>query len=121
MSGDGGQTTGGAPCDVLIALFHGTDEPAYAAHALRLALAATALGDSAGLYLAVHGTTLLDAESPEGLAATLAEAREFGVTVYACPTSLAEHGLSPAAGTYEPLGAAAALEAIRRAHTVISF
>lgn len=109
-----------ASCDVLIALVHGTDEPAYATHALRLALAATAFGDTVGLYLAVHGTTLLAAEAPEGLAATLAEARELGVSVYACPTSLAEHTLSPPAGTYEPLGAAAALDVMRRAHTVVS-
>lgn len=114
-------STGAASHDVLIALLHGTDEPAYASHALRLALASTALGDTVALYLAVHGTTLLAADAPEGLRATLEEARELGLKVYACPTSLAEHELSSPAGTFEPLGAAAALEVMRQAHTVITF
>lgn len=113
--------TGSGPCDVLIALWHGTDEPAYASHALRLALASTAFGDSVGLYLAVHGTTLLAEDAPEDLTATLVEARELGLNIYACPTSIAEHELSPPTGTYEPLGAAAALEAMRQAHTVVTF
>ena len=45
--------------DLLVLLTHGTEEPAFAAHAIHLAAAAAALGHSVGIYLAVRGTTWL--------------------------------------------------------------
>lgn len=105
---------------VVVMLTHGIDQPSFALHALRMAGSATALGESVGLYLAVNGTTLLAADAPEALAAGLSEVRELGVSVYACPSSLNEHAIPLAADACQALGAAAALEVMRRAHTVVS-
>lgn len=106
--------------DVVVTLVHAATPPGFARHALRLAMAACALGDAAAIYLAVEGVTLLAPGIAEELATALAQARELGVSIYACPTSLAEQALDPPRSAYAPLGAAAALELLRRATTVIT-
>jgi len=106
--------------DLLIILAHGTEEPDFAAHAVHLAAAAAALGHSVGLYLAVKGTTWLAATAPQDVAGELAELREMGVAVYACPRSLAAHNVAPGPDTYRPLGATAAVRLARLARTTVS-
>lgn len=106
--------------DLIILLAHGLDEPGFALHALHLALAASALGDNVGLYLAVEGTTLLSPGAARELTDQLSTARDVGIHVYACPGSLAAHGLNPPSEAYEPLGATAAVDLMERTHTVIS-
>lgn len=106
--------------DLIILLAHGLDEPGFAIHALHLALAASALGENVGLYLAVEGTTLLSPNAPRELTEQLNIAHDFGVHVYACPGSLAAHGINPPPEAFEPLGATAAVNLMERARTVIS-
>jgi predicted peroxiredoxin len=106
--------------DLLVLLAHGTDEPAFAAHAIHLAAAAAALGNSVGIYLAVKGTTWLSETAPQDVAAELEELRAMGVAVYACPRSLAENDVTPKVGAYRPLGATAAVRLARRAGTTLS-
>lgn len=101
-------------------LTHGVDAPGYAAHALRLATAAVALGDRVVVYLAVAGAAWLGDEVPAGWSGSLAEARQAGVSLCVCPTSLAELGLSLAIPQAHLCGAVAAVELARRARTVIS-
>ena len=106
--------------DLLVLLSHGTEEPAFAAHAIHLAAAAAALGHSVGIYLAVRGTTWLSETAPQDLTAELEELRTLGVAVYACPRSLADNDLTPSAGAYRPLGATAAARLLRLTRTTVS-
>ena len=106
--------------DLLVLLAHGTDEPAFAAHAFHLAAAAAALGQSVGIYLAVKGTTWLGETAPPDVAGELEELRAMGVAVYACPRSLADNDLTPSAGAYLPLGATAAARLLRLAGATVS-
>ena len=106
--------------DLLVLLAHGTDEPAFAAHAFHLAGAAAALGHSVGIYLAVKGTSWLSETAPRDVAGELEELRAMGVTVYACPRSLADNDVAPSADSYRPLGATAAVRLARKAGTTLS-
>lgn len=105
--------------DLLLLVAHGGAEPAFATHALHLAGAAAALGDSVGLYFAGDGVSWLLAE-PAGAAGRLAELAEAGVAVYACPGSLTDHGVTPALAGWQRLGAAAAVELAHAARLVLS-
>lgn len=106
--------------DLLIVLAHPVSEPDHAAQALRLLGAGLAMGDVAALYLTAGGATLLGPDSPQELRDTLDMLRDLELAVYACPTALADHGLTPDQGSYQVLGAAAAVELAHRARLVLS-
>lgn len=106
--------------DLLVMLAHPVSEPDRAAHALRLLGAALALGDVAALYLVAGGVTLLGPDAPEELHSTMDMLRDLELTVYACPTALADHALTPSGDTFQVLGAAAAVELAHHARLVLS-
>ena len=109
-----------ADIDLLVMLANPVSKPDRAAHALRLLGVALAMGDVAALYLVAGGVTLLGPDVPHELRDTMDMLRELELAVYACPTALADHALTPDRDSFQVLGAAAAVELAHHARLVMS-